>query len=448
LVESDAQGILSTLAVSNCTTGYDFTGTSTNVQANACAARDCTTAINIGSATVNGYFRGSSNSESVTRASGNDVFFLDIVTFQEGEEGFEFSGNVSIGTHDFPSRLVGGTGHATTEEQYVFTNTNGEAGTWNDITNDNNDPDTTISLFAGTGAGNCVYLGVGDHEFKTLYIQDVTTVLGLGTGSVVSEYWNGSAWVAFNLMSTQGKNQYGNATLQRLGTDNIFFGEMPGWTTKTLNGQSAYWTRYRIVTAITTIPVVTRMEHYLDCTVIERSGYIEFHGEAQAFKPIPITGLLSVVGFSALDENILAGPNTGLSLIDNQRSNAAKDGSGGFFTIPEGLNTAKPIVFIFGWYPDDNRSGDVETEVFVCRKSVGDVMDGTLSEVTSSKIDTIIAQGGKEQRTEVEILIPDALAGETFYWVHIRDATSGNPDDTYPDHIYLTSWSCKGTFWR
>lgn len=449
LVESDAQGILSTLAVSNCTTGYDFTGTNTNVQGNACAARDCTTAINIGSATVSGYFRGSANSENITRASGNDIFFLDIVTFQEGEEGFEFGGNVSVGTHRLPSRLVGGTGHATTEEQYVFTNTNGEVGTWNDITAANNDPNTTISLFAGTGAGNCVYIGVEDHVFKSLYIQNIVTALSLGTGSVVSEYWNGSTWVSFNLMSTQGKTQYGNATLQRLGTDNIFFGEMDGWTTKTLNGQSAYWARYRIVTAITTIPAVTRMEHYLDCAVIEREGYIELHGEAQVVYELPLSLMTDIQGFNSSNVPLNANTNTYLVVENNDRDSNRKDGSGGTVRIPAGLNTSLPITFRILFAVGDTSSGNVENEMYLAEVSAGAVLNGGITEI--GPVGDVVAVGGtalKVYESVHQFDIPDALPNETYIWSLIRDATGGNPDDTYGDYTYIVGWTCEGTFWR
>ena len=431
-----------------CTTAVAVDDATTNVKFNAAVIEECTTDLDLRNAGVTGYFNGSLDPLK-TNIEDADGFFMSSFSEKPGEGGLKVVGDLDVGRHNRASHSAFGNGGPTIEGQYVFTNTNQEAGTWADITDDATTIGDTFNFLPGTGAGNCIYIGVG-HPFPALRIEALSTALNVGTGSVVAEYWTGAAWVAVYVMETRGCTSYANNLLSITGTDiTIRMGvDADSWSLKTLDGQSAYWARMRVVTAITTVPVASRMLHFYNATSIDHDGYVTFMGEAKPIRGIPITGLVEVLGFAALNEGINAGPNTGLALTDNQRSNSAKDGSGGFFTIPNGLDTSRPIIFTIGWYPDDDRSGNVETEIYICRKKPGDEMDGTLPEVIGSTIDSITGQGYLEQQTDVGLYISDALPGETFYWSHIRDASSGNPDDTYPDHIYLTSWSCAGTFWR
>jgi len=461
---------LSSVPVAYCTTGLDIEscdlciasaysgtantlalqidGSTTSFQGNACGIRSCTNDISVLDSGVTGYYKGSANFEKI-ELGGATGFFIGIVAFEKGEEGHRFIGDTSFGSHYIGSRVSVGSGHSSVYEQFVFTNTNGEAGTWNDLTSDNNDPDTSITLFAGTGAGNCVYTGVTDHIFTSLLLQEVTTILNPGTGGVISEYWDGSAWSAFNIMTTQGKLQYGQQALTLTGDQNIYFGDTPGWAKKTLNGQNAYWARYRITAAITTSPVVGRIEHFDDTCVIERKGYIEYHGDAQPVRSIPLSNLEDITGFLSKDYSVNANTNTHLDVRNNARDYPRKDGSGGTFRIPEGLNTALPITFQLLFAPISTASGDVEIEMYMAEVSAETILNGSVTELgPKSDIVSVAGTSDKVYESSHEFDLPNVIPGDSFIWSIIRDATSGNADDTYNNDVYIVGWSLAGTFWR
>lgn len=431
-----------------CTTAIAIDDAGTNVKCNSTIIEECTTDINLMDSGVTGYFAGSLDVLK-TNIADAEGFFIQSFLEKPGEGGFKVVGDMDVGRHDRKARAAFGGGGATIEKQYVFTNTNGTAGTWADITDVATEYGGSFNLFPGTGAGNCIYVG-SEHDFPAIIFDAITTALVVGSGSLVAEYWNGSAWTEMQIMQTIAGQSYANAALMNTGTDVVIrLGELSAHTPSTLNGQLAYWCRWRIVTAITTIPVASRMLHFPSgCTVIGDEGYVAFFGEAKPTRPIPLTPLYPLSGFTASSYIINTNVNTKLQMAYVRRDNGKKDGSGSTFTIPEGLDTSQPITFHILWAVVDSGSGDVENELYLTNVSPDDVLDGSLTTQQDSDIVTVGGTAHKVYESEHEFLIPEALPNDTYYWTQVRDATSGNPDDTYGSDTYLVGWALTGTFWR
>ena len=443
--------IMSGSAAEDCTTGFTIDGSTTSAHINSSSARNCTTDINIANSAVTGYFIGSAELQKVN-LGGSTKFFFNMVQFQDGDEGVKIVGELTVGHPDRPSESCFGEGDSSVFEMHCLTNTNGEAGTWNDITTALSSPaGSTSALFAGTAAENCFYVGREDAHFEGIKVESISPAMSIGTGAVVVEYWNGTAWTAMDVMETKSGPPYtqrANTILQTADSVQLRFGPHTGWTSKTLNSITAYWMRIRITTAITTSPSAERVKYHVNRTEINSDGTVEHFGDAEVEKEISLSNLQTLTGFDAADYSINVNSDVHVALVYNNRSGSQKDGSGAFFTLPDGINTAKPLEFEFLWAKKDSGSGDVDVDVNLSKVGAGDVLDGTISKQTKSAITTVSGSAHSVFSSTFEFQVPDAQPGDRFFWSHVRDATAGNADDTYNADIYLVAWRLHATFWR
>jgi hypothetical protein len=173
-----------------------------------------------------------------------------------GDAGFVFYGEVAVGSPGAGKETVLGEGDSYTFGMNVFRNTNLEAGAWSDITAQmKSGAGSTAAIFPGVAANNACFIG-GPRTFsgvKTL----VTAALLLGAGAIDYQYWNGAAWVSFDVLATQSNSPYApyaNDTLTRVQSDQIRFEDfLSNWVQKTVNGVNAYWIRIVVTSPITTV---------------------------------------------------------------------------------------------------------------------------------------------------------------------------------------------------
>lgn len=439
-------------AAENCTTGYRAASADTTLQVNAGSIRDCTTDISIGNAAVTGYYAGSAELEKVDFGGATD-FFLNITQFTKGDEGQKIVGELAVGRWDRPSETCLGAGDSTVDAMYVFSNTNGTVGTWLDNTEDaSSKTGSTFSPFAGTAAGNCFYVGNTERIFPGIKLEDITPALVIGTGSLILEYYNGTAWVELYGMEADSDYPHDSRArkyFQATGNVQIRVNDQDDWAKNTLNGVNAYWMRWRIVTAITTAPVAERCKCHTNRYEINKTGFSEKFGLAQGTRDISLSLMTDIQGFNSSNVPLNANSNTYLVVENNDRDNNRKDGSGGTFRVPRGLNTAYPITFHILFANLSTNSGDVENEVYLAKVGPGTVLDGTVPEIGPvGGIATVDATADKVYKTEHELFIPDSLPEETFIWGLIRDATAGNLDDTLSGATYIVGWAATGVFWQ
>jgi len=379
------------------------------------------------------------------------------VSEEEGDAGVIVLGQQSVGTPDNPAELAVGGGDSTTIGMNVFRNTNGEAGTWSDETEAAKSASgSTFDLFPGLTPNNAAYFGA-DFPFPNLKIK-VDTAIVLGGGSIRWEYYDGvTGWTEVPTMSSDADFpylQHNDESFERVQSDQVRFG-IPStgtWILHTLDGVQKYWIRCIVVVAITSAPVIERVKIGPNRSEVNLDGFQEYFGRGEPRRDIGMHQRLTDDGttYSPSNANIVPSPNISISLVDNSFNNGARDGFCYVYQVPNGLDTSRPIEVELSWCPSTGGSGAVELELYVTRKRPGEnYLDGSGVETTQQKI--ILLPGGEQgvgRVTSFEILIPDLDVGEELFFQIERDATGGNPDDTYSGNVVVIALRGFAIFWH
>ena len=390
----------------------------------------------------------------------NAEIYVLHVSDTPGEESIRVLGEFQVGSEVQPKESAFGGGDSHTRGMRVFTNTNQEAGAWADITSALILKDaSTVALLPATTAGNCMYVG-GDVKFPGIKI-DNTTAMALGTGAVVLEYWNGTAWTEFLHMSSDADapyNQYARAIFERANaSEQVRFNTqiITPWAAKALNGTTKYWVRMRVVTAITTVPVGDKMKLHTHRTEINPDGILEYFGDAEPERELLWHKKLEELwdGNDPGDGLILVGPGVTIKGIDNKFQDGAADGKLSVVRVGPGLDTSRQLTFSMGWHPEPGKAlaGFVELQVDGYVFKQGDRFDGTQTPLFtgSAIIDMTTFTNSDELRiTQVNFTIPDRVPGDVLVLHVYRDGTGANLDDTYADHVFMVYTALDGIFWR
>ena len=133
-------------------------------------------------------------------------------------------------------------------------------------TNCNNSVADSVSLTPAVPAvSDAYYFGDSANVFNSVEVNCSTP--GVGTWTIVWEYWNGSAWAALPDL-VDPTNGWRPASS---GTYIIAWGYPTDWVTNAVNGVTSYWVRARVsaYTAVTTAPTATTADlgRYTDWAV-------------------------------------------------------------------------------------------------------------------------------------------------------------------------------------
>lgn len=266
------------------------------------------------------------------------------------------TGNLSVGTRNVPTQSFFGGGQSYLSCMRVLTNTNLEAGTWNDITSAVADPATVATLFAGTGVDNCLYIGCTEGVFYATAVLNNTAISG---GELEFSYWNGAAWTTFTIMILETYMPYRNLGYVPFsggsGTRHVIsFGRMPGWSLVSLNGTPMFPIRVRITSAITTIPAVDQIRLLPSTSVFTTDGFRALSGNARIWKPISWHVNLAKPGLSSpTDQDVRISDTLEIGLTENVFSGLAAtvDRIGFAAGLPLDIDTSLPIVLELDWFP-------------------------------------------------------------------------------------------------
>jgi len=449
----------------DCTYGFHIDATGGDLHAYSVDVEDVTT-YDLYIEAANGTFRGAGNairSDQISVHASSSVVSTHLSDFS-GDRANMIIGELAVGLPGFPSESVFGEGDSHVRTMAVFRNTNLEAGAWSDITTEMASASgSTAAAFAGVAAGNCVYIGGnelgGDGKpFPGLKIN-TTVAIALGAGAVVWEYWNGAAWTSFTLMACDSTGDYDSHSTDvfgRVANEQVRFDclNMTGWAQKALNGTTRYWVRCRITTGITTSPTLEQIKLHANRTEINADGRTEHMGTGIEQRNISwhqrmtddLSGASPTNGALALTANITITP------IDNEFNDNALDGFGGIFTIPQGLDTSRPVTLRWNWAANANATApndDVEFESRSGPVRIGDTINGTISDTLQTLVKVIGAADANvlkqdEFTFDVSSLVPGDLLAFSLY----RDGQPANLDDTYNNDIRIVTVELLGWFWR
>lgn len=376
-------------------------------------------------------------------------------------------GDFGVGLHDDAASTFVGSGPHYIEGMAVFTD-DGTGTSFVDETADAvSQSGSTFTAFQGTGAGNVFYVG-GDEQFYGIW-HNIQTAIALGTGAIICEWWNGSAWTEALVMASDAaraiggiaRDQYANAIFERGSTlENIRFGgiDSTSWTQNSVNGTTKYWVRFRVTSAITTSPTFEQIRLHGNSSVFNDDGTLEFFGTARQRVLIPGTKfpLFDIGGFvfTSPSEDINISSNITLLAIGNEFRDANVDIFASAIHIPPGICTSCPLTFEIQFAPIGTATGDVEFTLIYLQKQrleEGDVLTGTLTEATKTEIVTIASPGVNDELkaiVEFEIDMDNVLPNNLIPFAIGRDATAGNANDTLAGAVYLVDIQVFGVAWR
>ena len=370
-----------------------------------------------------------------------------------GDEALQVTTEFHVGTEYRPRESAFGGGDSHTRGMAALRNTSLEAGIWTNITSQLADEDgTSAALFSGVTVGQSFYIG-GDLPFPGLKPSVTTARVG---GALVLEYWNGVAWVSIPYLNSDANapyQQYAQDAFSRVQSDQIRFGiqEMIGWATKSLNGITKYWVRYRVATALTTIPSCDRVKLHTHRTEINSDGVVEHFGLAEPQRLLLWhRGLTEELeGFAQPDQDIDIATAFSIKGLDNRFQDGNKDGSATFLPVTPGIDTSRVLTFNLGWIPQATGAGNVEYQLDVVTLNPGDLIDGTqpythqLSQIVTGPF-TAFALNVTTFTFTVPNLTPTGTLAINYY----RDASGGNLDDTFNADTTAVFCNMFGTFWR
>lgn len=279
------------------------------------------------------------------------AYLLDIT---EDDEGLNILGELHVGTPVRSVESVFGGGDSYTTGMLVYTET--ELGAFTDVSSAARSASGSTFTFPGIVADNAIYMassltdGVDFLEHYGIKTK-IDTVATTGSGEIVLEYWNGSAWTEFNAMEvqsggsyyTRAKNYFTNS-----GSNHIRYNIELATDSWTKNdpmslGTSYYWIRFRIKTAITASPIIQQFKLHTNRFEINPDGWIEYFGTA---RPIGQLGLSFAQGKpfegNMQNQTLYVSQDIGFGGTSNKFTSTT-DKIGVFGFLPFDCDTSSPL---------------------------------------------------------------------------------------------------------
>lgn len=174
-------------------------------------------------------------------------------------------GSLSVGAFSRPAAAYIGGGGDFTQFLYVFSD-DGTSGSYVDNTDAaKSSTNSTFSLFQSPTAGHVAYIGNQITQFPAILFNIASSgSFGTGSDDGIWEYYGSSGWTSVAVMATSATadGQYASNVFQRSGREYVRFDvdSMNGdWVTSSVNSQSAYWVRYRLLNNISSIPTIEQV---------------------------------------------------------------------------------------------------------------------------------------------------------------------------------------------
>ena len=169
---------------------------------------------------------------------------------------------------------------------------------------------TNVTLFDSLTL-SVFYFG-DDVKFYSLQCQVIQAL----AGTVIFEYWNGSAWTSCNHMNSQNSKPYGSYSNvpfniiehQEIRFDIRLSTTAFAWTKTSVNSVNKYWIRCRPA-AITVSPILHYLRLLYSSTRVDSDGILLKYGNSRIYKSIifDINVFQGVTGVTPTAQDILFG---------------------------------------------------------------------------------------------------------------------------------------------
>ena len=287
-------------------------------------------------------------------AIGGSEIYAYILDTKEDDEGLNILGELHVGIPERPTESVFGGGDSYTRGMLVYTEN--PSNEFVNVSTEARSASGSLFSFTGVGVNNSIYiassLNNGTDYLKFFGIKTkVDTVAVKGSGEIVTEYWNGSAWTEFNAMeidSDTGYYPHAKNYFQDIGGHHIRFStalNKDNWTKNDpmLLGTDYYWIRFRIKTEITTAPIFQQFKLHTNRSEINADGFIEYFGLGRPISQLPFSiGQDKAFEGNLGNQTLYISQNIGAGYQENS-FNSDVDKIGRFFFVPLELDTSSPI---------------------------------------------------------------------------------------------------------
>jgi hypothetical protein len=244
-------------------------------------------------------------------------------------------------------------------------------GNLTDVTAEAQSRSGSTVTYQGLAANHCIYVAStrippagGNIKHWGVFIDQ--TGRGIG-GSYVAEIWDGAAWVGIGVMASSQEKIYRYA-------DALFIRPLaPATTTKefiqygidtvttqaviAVDGVTAYWTRFRVATVLTTAPVFERIWLLAPHTMFNQEGIRRAIGLAAWRTTLVSAGNVFGESGGVVSANFPVGlgasPLSWTHNSPNSLLNQSGDAVYAQFALPEGICTAFPLTIriVFSFNP-------------------------------------------------------------------------------------------------
>jgi hypothetical protein len=235
--------------------------------------------------------------------------------------------------------------------------------------------DNSTFTFQGTAANHCLYFGSqrldgSSNPLKHWGAECLVKSPGTG-GSYVFEAWNGTIWDQIGVLSVGAETGfvYGNSVFIRSGSvEDLRWGldEDSTWSTTSVDGNTAYWVRARIDSAVTTAPTFERWRLTESSKHFNRTSKMTADGSGQWMETLVGAGNVFASDGTATDGTTTVGTGAGTwsHALDGSKLNGNADSVSTQFVIPAGVNTAFGLTFKVSYeYSQFNAAPTVEGKI-------------------------------------------------------------------------------------
>jgi len=303
-----------------------------------------------------------------------NVMDVDYNSNDDGDEGFNIIGELHVGQPEMGSESCIGEGDSVFRGQLCYVYDNGTSSYTDKSTEASSASDSTFTM--GTDINDAIYWSTNIQTPSDYYQflglkADINTALVIGSGETIFEYWNGSSWTELVYMITQSSGKYlplAKTVFEQTGSTQIRFNIniLDDWAKNDpiSSGINRFWVRMRIVTTITTAPVIEQTKQHTNRTEINSDGWIEYFGKARPLVRLPWDwGMTSAMAQSPADQDLYLGDSLGVGRIENKFANGATDQQGLNAYIPLDIDTSSPVKLRFSYVTDDASAGNIRIVV-------------------------------------------------------------------------------------
>lgn len=346
----EALGNCKTVTINSCTTGLEV-GANAIVDVFATSIINTLGSLDVALTTASSQIVGSGNRWSnqkfaIAAGATTNVTYL---SNDDLEPTFRVESELSVGNILKGERSTLGEGDSHTFQMFVRTTSDGVA--FNDFDVEAASPGgSSFPPFPGIAAGNILYIGAGVTTFPGVkWVVEVATAFG--TGSFVLEFWNGLAWAETSDMATEGDAPYLPVLFTALQDGLQYqqrFGKTPSWTTTTIDGQVAFWVRFRLTAGVTSVGLLQQIKLHTNHTEINTDGFMEFFGTARPRTVIQSFGnQFEAAANSPGNQDLYVSDTLYAGFIEN--SYDTNDSAGQCFALPPETDTSLPLRITWRW---------------------------------------------------------------------------------------------------